>query len=157
MLGEVKTPGRFPVSTRLTVLDALALAGGVTDLGSSRVYILRPERGVATRYEVDVEALLDASSGQQYFNLKAGDSVIVPRAEVFYIYGEVKLPNAYRLRAGATVVQALSLGGGLTDKGSDRRIDIRRRGADGQLLTRRASLDEALLPDDIVYVHERLF
>lgn len=157
VLGEVKSPGRFPMRTRLSILDALALAGGINDGGAQLAYILRPEDSVVTRYEIDLDALLQAGAGQQYFELLAGDTVVVPKAELFYIYGEVKSPNAYKLKPGLTVIQALSLAGGLTDKGSDRRIDIRRRDQQGGLHTEAATLSDALLPDDVIYVRERLF
>lgn len=157
VLGEVTAPGRFPMRTRLSILDALALAGGIKVTGAQLAYILRPEDAVVTRYEVDLDALLQAGAGQQYFELLAGDTVVVPKAEVFYIYGEVKTPNAYPLKAGTTVIQALSLAGGLTDKGSDRRIDIKRRDASGRLQTVGASLNDSLKPDDVVYIRERLF
>ena len=157
VLGEVTAPGRFPMRTRLSILDALALAGGIKATGAQLAYILRPEDSVVTRYEVDLDALLQAGAGQQYFELLAGDTVVVPKAEVFYIYGEVKTPNAYPLKAGTTVIQALSLAGGLTDKGSDRRIDIKRRDANGRLQTVGASLNDSLKPDDVVYIRERLF
>lgn len=157
VLGEVTSPGRFPMRTRLSILDALALAGGIKATGAQLAYILRPEDAVVTRYEVDLDALLQAGAGQQYFELLAGDTVVVPKAEVFYIYGEVKAPNAYPLKSGTTVIQALSLAGGLTDKGSDRRIDIKRRDAGGRLQTVAASLNDSLKPDDVVYIRERLF
>ncbi|TAJ53472.1 MAG: hypothetical protein EPN60_06575 [Nevskiaceae bacterium] len=157
VLGEVKSPGRFPMRTRLSILDALALAGGINDSGAQLAYILRPEDSVVTRYEIDLDALLQAGAGQQYFELLAGDTVVVPKAELFYIYGEVKSPNAYKLKPGLTVIQALSLAGGLSDKGSDRRIDIRRRDDEGELRTQAATLSDALLPNDVIYVRERLF
>ena len=157
VLGEVTAPGRFPMRTRLSILDALALAGGIKETGAQIAYILRPEDAVVTRYEVDLDALLQAGAGQQYFELLAGDTVVVPKAELFYIYGEVKTPNAYRLKPGTTVIQALSLAGGLTDKGSDRRIDIKRRDGSGRLQTLSATLNDALRPDDVVYIRERLF
>lgn len=157
VLGEVKSPGRFAMRTRLSILDALALAGGINDSGAQLAYILRPEDSVVTRYEIDLDALLQAGAGQQYFELLAGDTVVVPKAELFYIYGEVKSPNAYKLKPGLTVIQALSLAGGLSDKGSDRRIDLRRQGEDGQLQTQAATLSDTLLPNDVIYVRERLF
>jgi len=157
VLGEVRSPGRFPMRTRLSVLDGLALAGGISDQGASMAYLLRPEGSVVTRYEIDLEALIQSGAGQQYFEMLAGDTLVVPKTQVFYIYGEAKNPNAYKLKPGMTVIQALSLAGGLTDKGSDKRIDIRRRDADGQLRTLTASLNEPLLPDDVVYIRERLF
>ncbi len=157
VLGEVRSPGRFPMRTRLSVLDGIALAGGTSEQGASTAYLLRPENSVVTRYEIDLEALIQVGAGQQYFEMLAGDTLVVPKTEVFYIYGEAKNPNAYKLKPGMTVIQALSLAGGLTDKGSDKRIDIRRRDDEGRLRTLAASLNEPLLPDDVVYVRERLF
>lgn len=161
VLGDVKNPGRFPVSVRLTVLDALALAGGVTDMGSQRIYVLRPDTsasgGIVTRYEIDIDALLAAGAGQEYFDVRAGDTLMVPRAEMFYIYGEVRAPNAYKLRPDMTVMQALSLGGGLTDKGSNSRLQIRRRGPDGRLVTESASLTDRVQANDVIFVRERIF
>lgn len=157
VLGEVRTPGRFPLRTRLSVLDGLALAGGINEQGSSTAYLLRPEDSVVTRYEIDLDALIQAGAGQQYFEMLAGDTLVVPRTEVFYIYGEARNPNSYKLKPGMTVIQALSLAGGLTDKGSDKRIDIRRRDESGRLRTLAASLNEPLQADDVVYVRERLF
>jgi len=157
VLGEVRTPGRFPLRTRLSVLDGLALAGGINEQGSSTAYLLRPEDSVVTRYEIDLDALIQAGAGQQHFEMLAGDTLVVPKTEVFYIYGEARNPNSYKLKPGMTVIQALSLAGGLTDKGSDKRIDIRRRDESGRLRTLAASLNEPLQADDVVYVRERLF
>ena len=58
---------------------------------------------------------------------------------------------------GMTVIPAQALAGGLTDKGSDRRIDIRRKGGDGKLDSTGATLNDTLMADDVVYVRERLF
>lgn len=157
VLGEVGRPGRFPIRTRLSVLDALAVSGGITEHGASMAYLLRPEDGLVTRYEIDLDALIQAGAGQQYFELFAGDILVVPKAEVFYIYGEVRSPNAYKIKPDITVIQALSLAGGLTDKGTDRRIDIRRRDGSGKLRTLPVSLNEPLLADDVIYIRERLF
>ena len=157
VMGEVRAPGRFPMRTRLSVLDGLALAGGITEQGSSLAYLLRPEDSVVTRYEVDLDALIQSGAGQQYFELLSGDILVVPKAEVFYIYGEVKSPNSYKIKPGMTVIQALSLAGGLTDKGSDRRIDIRRKSPEGRLDSMAASLNDRLMADDVIYVRERLF
>ena len=87
------------------------------------------------------------------FQLRAGDTVIAPKADMFYIYGEVRSPSAYPLQPGMTVVQALSVGGGLTD----RRIEIKRQLPDGRLATLPATLNTPLQANDVVYVRERIF
>ena len=157
VLGEVKNPGRFAVRTRLSVLDVLALAGGVVDQGAQLAYVLRPEDEKVTRYEINLDALLQAGAGQTYFELLPGDAVVVPKAEQFYIYGEVRSPNTYRIKSGMTVIQALAMAGGLTDKGSDKRVQLRRRAADGSLQKQTVELFDAVQPDDVIYVRERLF
>ena len=157
VLGEVKLPGRFPLKTRLSVVDALALAGGVAETGGSVAYVLRPEGEKVTRYEINLDSLVQQGEGQQFFELLPNDSVIVPRAEQVFIYGQVKQPAAFRLRPGMTVIQVLSLAGGLTDRGTERNIEIRHRDPDGHLETRTATLEDPLGPGDVVYVRERLF
>jgi polysaccharide export outer membrane protein len=86
-----------------------------------------------------------------------GDSIYVDRAPLFYIYGEVNRPGAFRLEEGMTVMQALSLGGGLTARGTEKNVQIRRHSANGQYETRKSSLADVLQPDDVVFVRESLF
>ena len=156
VLGEVRQPGRFQVGSRITALDALALAGGVSESGGSVAYVLRPEGGNTVRHELDLDAVTGGAAFRP-FEIRAGDTLVVPKAEQFYIYGEVKSPNAYRLKPRMSVIQALSVAGGLTDRGSDRRVEIRRRDASGQLRTLAVDLSDAILPGDIIYVKERFF
>lgn len=157
VLGEVARPGRFPMDTRTSVLDALAQAGGVTQLGAERAFILRRGSGGVDRFEVDLSDLLSQGSGQ-LIELRAGDTVVVPRAELFYIYGEVQRPNSYAVRAkGMTVIEAISVAGGLTARGSSRRVEIKRKQKDGRLVELDVDPDDPVQPDDVVNVRERIF
>jgi polysaccharide export outer membrane protein len=54
-------------------------------------------------------------------------------------------------------VQALSVGGGVTLRGTDRGLKIRRRMPDGSFKTIEAHLTDAVRPDDVIYVRESLF
>jgi polysaccharide export outer membrane protein len=62
-------------------------------------------------------------------DLQAGDVLYVERAPRFYIYGEVQRPGQFRLERAMTVLQALSAGGGLTPRGTERGIRIKRADA----------------------------
>ena len=157
VIGEVRSPGRFPIETRMSVLDALALAGGITELGDGSVNVLRHRGGQTMRYTVDLDGYLSDNRAQGLFELRAGDTVVAPKAKTFYIYGEVRQPNAYRLEADMTVVQALSLSGGLTERGTDQRIEIKRKLDNGQLATLPAELNSPVHPNDVIYVRERIF
>ncbi|MNO02885.1 hypothetical protein D3C81_2234230 [compost metagenome] len=56
-----------------------------------------------------------------------------------------------------TVLQALSVGGGLTARGTERAMRIKRRDADGKIQVITAKHDDLLQVDDVVYVQESLF
>lgn len=158
VLGAVKAPGRFPMDARTTVLDALAQAGGVTENGASVIVLLRPDRtGKVTRYGIDLRGLGQGRTSVPTLALRGGDSLYVPPADQYYIYGEVKAPNMYRLEPGMTVVQAIARSGGITPRGSERRIEIKRRKPDGNYVTTDADLGDPLRPDDVVRIKERIF
>ena len=156
VLGEVNVPGRYPLETRTTLLDALAQAEGVKQTGSRRVTIIRKTANGTERTQVDLDNLVSDNGDLDRFTLVAGDIVYVPEAQLFYIYGEVRRPDAYAIKPGMTLMQALSLGGGLTDKGSNSRIVIQRKDANGSR-TLNPELNEPVRPDDVIYVKERFF
>lgn len=158
VLGEVKAPGRYAIESRTTVFDLLAQAGGVLESGSDVVYLIRSDKkGNSQRHRVDLRTLTSDNPELPRFTLRGGDSLFVPRAERFYVYGEVRSPNYYRLEPGMTVVQAIARGGGLTPRGSEHRIEIKRRKADGKLKTFDADLNDAVQADDVIRVKERIF
>lgn len=151
VLGEVRTPGRYPISPNTSVFDLLAQAGGVTDNASGFVEIQRlGANGQRTRYRLDRVA-----AGSQ--SLEGGDSIFVPTADQFYIYGEVTNPNKYRIEPGMTVIQAVARAGGVTPRGSERRIDIKRIAKDGKYQITHAAPDELIEPDDVIHVKESIF
>jgi polysaccharide export outer membrane protein len=76
---------------------------------------------------------------------------------VFYIYGEVTRAGAYRLEPNLTVMQAISLGGGITPRGSDRRLKLRRAGKDGKIVESDVSLRDDVKANDVIYVRESIF
>ena len=156
VVGEVARPGRFPIDTRTSVLDALAQAGGIGPLGSEKAYILRRGKDGVDRFEVDLKDLLAAGSGQ-VVELRAGDTIVVPKAPLFYIYGEVQRPNSYPLRSSMSVIEAVSVAGGLTPRGSAGRIEIKRKLKDGKFKRFDADIDDSVEPEDVINVRERIF
>lgn len=158
VLGQVQAPGRFPIDSRVSVFDLIAQAGGTTEDGADTIYLLRPnEDGTVQRHAVNLRALTQGDALQAPPAVQGGDSIFVPRAGQFYIHGEVQAPNMYRLEPGMTVVQALSRGGGVTQRGSSNRVEIRRRNADGQFVTLRPELTDLVQADDVILIKERIF
>jgi polysaccharide export outer membrane protein len=158
VLGHVARPGQYPLDgVPLSLTDALALAGGVTDSGDSKVVVLTDRNGETERIEVDVPAIYRDGDVSRDIELASGDTVFVPTAPVFYVYGAVQRAGAYRVERDTLVQNALSLGGGLTPRGSERRITIRRQMPDGSIRVLDAELTDPVLPDDVVHIKESLF
>ncbi|MBJ7308722.1 polysaccharide export protein EpsE [Rugamonas sp. CCM 8940] len=157
VLGQVNRPGRFPIDGKRSILDLLALAGGIAADGSDTVSLIRKRDGKATREQVDIVDMVRSGDMSRDFELAGNDVLFVERAQRFYIYGEVQRPGVFRLERSMTVLQALSTGGGLTPRGTERGVRIKRRDAAGHLQVVAAKHDDLLLPDDVVYVQESLF
>ncbi|HEX6154855.1 MAG TPA: polysaccharide export protein EpsE [Burkholderiales bacterium] len=147
VLGAVARPGRYPLDdTSSQLSDVIAAAGGISAAGGDTVVVMRGGK------EERVPLL-----GGKGYALKGGETINVERAPVFYIHGEVARSGAYRVEPNMTVMQAIAAGGGITPRGSDRRLKLRRVGADGKLVERDASLRDPVKADDVIFVKEALF
>ena len=87
---------------------------------------------------------------------KPDDVVVVPEADVFYIYGQVARPGRYPLLKDMMVMQAISVGGGVTERGNENGLVLTRRENDRQQKID-ASLDDPIRAGDVIYVKERFF
>lgn len=158
VLGQVNRPGRFPLETANNrVSDVLALAGGVTPLGSDIAVLTGMRDGKPIRLEIDVPAMFLAEKGGQDVTVRGGDILYVHRAPQFYIHGEVQRPGAYRIERGMTVMQALAQGGGVTMRGTQRGLYIHRRNPEGKLERMSPELEDGVRADDVIYIRESLF
>lgn len=158
VLGQVARPGRYALDdTSSSLTDILALAGGVAPGGDDNVTVTMKRDGKTVKVDIDVPMMYRTGDMSRNIRLENGDVIYVQRAPVFYIYGEVQRAGSYRLEQGMTVMQALSVGGGVTPRGTDRGLKIRRRGADGTLHTIDARLTDLVQADDVLYVRESWF
>ena len=143
VLGQVARPGRYPLDdTSSNLTDILALAGGVSPTGDENVTVMVRRNGKTAKLEINVPTMYRTGDLTQNIQLENGDTIFVQRAPVFYIYGEVQRAGVYRLEPAMTVMQALSVGGGVTPRGTDRGLKIRRRVADGTIQTIDARLTD---------------
>jgi polysaccharide export outer membrane protein len=173
VVGEVRIPGTYPLTGDMSLIEALSRAGSTTEAAGGEVLIVRP-RGVgrpsgpavvdaqnATADEntevirVDITELQSGRLSQNAL-LQDSDTIFVPRADLVYIVGQVRNPGSYPLRRGMTVLQALSLAGGVTDRGADGRIRVTRT-VNGEQSELRVALDDAVQPGDTIVVPERFF
>jgi polysaccharide export outer membrane protein len=172
VVGEVRTPGAYPLSGDMRLVEALALAGSTTPTASGEAVIVRANNEsvvvdpsqIAAAAAKDTDGVvrvdlreLENGDLSQNVPLRSGDTIFVLRAESVYVFGQVKSPGAYPLRQrNTTVLQALSLAGGVTDRGAVGRVQIIRI-VDGKKQELRAELTDFILPRDTIIVPERFF
>ncbi|MCU7891745.1 MAG: SLBB domain-containing protein [Candidatus Thiodiazotropha sp. (ex Ustalcina ferruginea)] len=162
ILGKVVQPGKYSLQSTTvegveTLIDLIAAAGGTNEFAAEHVVLIKKQGDGQKKIRVDLFKILDEGSlDQSDFRLSGGDIVFVPEMDVFFIYGQVQRPGRYRLERGMTVMQALSVGGGITERGSERGIQIKRRLKEKTAIIG-AKPDDELVKDDVVYVKESLF
>ena len=173
VMGEVRAPGPYPLVGDMTLIEALARAGSTTEHAAGEALIVRSSAAAPTSGPVlPVQDDLDPANGADVIRvdlkalqsgrlssnatLRDGDTIFVPRAELVYVFGQVNRPGSYALQRGTTVLQALSLAGGLTDRGATGRIRIARV-VDGKKVEVRVKIEDVVLPGDTIIVPERYF
>jgi polysaccharide biosynthesis/export protein len=169
VMGEVRQPGPVALTGGMTLIEALARAGSTLPTSSGEVSVVRAAQanggeagplvpGQEATTEIFRTSIQDLQSGTLSHNveLRDGDTVFVPRAELIYVFGEVKNPGAYGVQKNTTVLQALSLAGGVTEHGAMNRIQVMRivKGAKVEV---RVKLTDVVLPEDTIIVPQRYF
>jgi polysaccharide biosynthesis/export protein len=157
--GEVRTPGKVTLAgTTMSLLEALALAGSPTQNASNDVLVMHPPKvGEKAPEPITVNRKdLELGKAGRDVVLQDGDIVNIPVAKRFYISGFIKNPGSFVLDSGTTVGQAIILAGGLSDRGSERRISII-RSTNGKSEEVSAKLEDKVQPNDEIKVKSRFF
>ena len=158
VMGQVNRPGKYAVTGGVrTLSDFLSVAGGINVGGSDLITVTTMRAGKQSRFEVDIDSLFRTGNSASNIELASGDTVYVPRAPMVYIYGEVQRPGSFRIERNMTVIQALAQGGGLTQRGTQRNIELHRRNAKGAIEKLTPALTDLVQQDDVLYVQESLF
>ena len=166
VMGEVRQAGPVPLTGGMTLIEALSRAGSTLPSASGDVTIVRGMRGAqgptlpgqqpgAETFRASIREL-EAGSLKQNVELRDGDTIFVPRSEEVYVFGEVKNPGSYPIKTGTSVLQALSLAGGVTPNGAMGRIRIARI-VDSVKLEVKVKLTDVVRPGDTIIVPERYF
>lgn len=158
VLGQVNRPGSYPLEiTNTRISQMLAEAGGLGSGGADQIIVTGTRDGKPFKRQIDIDSIYRADQTDQDIVVVGGDTVYVPRAPTFYIYGEVSRPGTYRIERNMTMRQALAAGGGLTARGTERRLRVVRRNAEGTPEKVSAELNDLVAPDDVIYVNESIF
>lgn len=168
VMGEVRQPGPVVLTGGMTLIEALARAGSTLPTSSGEVSIVRASQGTPSggpalpgrdaTTEVFRASVQDLQSGSlaQNIDLRDGDTVFVPKAELVYVFGEVRNPGGYAVQKTTTVLQALSLAGGVTEHGAMNRIQVMRI-VKGTKVEVRVKLSDVVRPEDTIMVPQRYF
>ena len=157
--GEVRTPGKLTLpGTTISLLEALAMAGSPTINASNEVIVIHPPKpGELSPEPITINRReLELGRAGRDITLQDGDIVNVPVAKRFYISGFVKNPGSYVLDTGTTVSQAIILAGGLSERGTNRRIKVSRE-VSGRTVDVSVDLDDKLKPNDEIKIRSRFF
>ena len=157
VFGEVGKPGSYPLEHETTILEAISIAGGPTqNADTQKLELLRKEDGVQRKLILNIQQILKASEGSEEFMIRDGDVIYQPRAEFFFVMGEVNKPGTYKLEEGMTVTKAISVAGGFTAKASKKKVKIVRE-ENGKQVEHRADPNELIQSQDIVQVPQSFF
>jgi polysaccharide biosynthesis/export protein len=161
ILGQVRSPGSYPIATPRPILDVLALAGGLNDLAQRKVTIQRHASKERVDYVLSnsANAALDAN-----VPVYPGDTVLVPKADVVYVLGDVNRPGGIAIVTNdskLSALQALTLAGGTPPNAVPSQSRLIRKQADGthvelplqlSAMQKGKEPDIPLQGDDIIYV-----
>lgn len=165
VMGEVRQPGAYTLSGDMTLIEALARAGSILpSAGSEAIIVHAADRMAVATLPAQADAknivkldLSDLAAGTLAGNmvLRDGDTIVIPRAPSVYVFGHVKNPGAYSMQQrNTTVLQALALAGGVTDRGSMSRMKIVRI-VKGERKEVKVDLRDIVQPGDTIIVPER--
>jgi polysaccharide biosynthesis/export protein len=159
--GEVRSPNKYMLPGNSTLMDVLTYAGSVTPNAGNWVQITHVRQGaevlgptVSAEYDLRVN-LRDIQNGKaQNVKMRDGDTIFVPKAERVWVVGQVRNPQGVVHEEGMTVFEAIAAAGGITEKGSNSRIEIVRI-ENGQRKSIDAKQTDVLKPGDQVNVRTR--
>ena len=167
VLGQVRSPGSYSLHKETSLIEIISGAGGVTDNAGWIIEVVRPSERSHDKpvipneakkediIRVDLEGLLGGRP-EDNIRIEGGDTIFIPKASYYYIFGEVKRPGSYKLMRDTTVLKAVILAGGFTEKASKRRIKIRRKEG-AETIKVSVKLDDPVLPQDTIIVPESFF
>ncbi len=125
VLGDVRRPGAYTIGSFATILDALLMAGGSTEIGSMRKVELRRNNQLLTTFDL-YDLLLRGDKSQDKI-LQAGDIIFVPViGSIVGIAGNVKRPAIYELKGENDLYTLFDLAGGIIPTAYTQQIQVER-------------------------------
>ena len=152
VVGQVKEPGSYDYPSRLRLLDAIALAGGLTDKAGHTVQIKRFSTAGQEAHQTfvaNLDHLINEGRTELNVSINGGDIIFVPEAGSFYVDGAVRRPGQYHIRRIITPKEALLVAGGLSPYANDKRIFLLREDGEGTRQEIRVDIEASNIKDEM--------
>lgn len=159
VIGEVRQPGAYPLSTPRMILDVIALGGGLNDVADRNILVERHgDQSNPIPYLVSNDA---GQAIKEQVVVNPGDTVVVPKAGIVYVLGDVNRPGGFTMtdnQSKMSLLEALSLAGGTakTAKLGHARLIRKVDHTEAQIslgdIQKGKQPDFAMAPGDVLYV-----
>lgn len=172
IIGAVTKPGIYELIGRMTVLQLISKAGGLTERASNEMFVLREAtNGVRARIAIDLDDLINNGNQKLDIPLQANDTVNIPIDQMIsiFVFGEVRNPGALQVKMSkkTTLLQAIAQAGGPTEGAAKSRITIKHKdkktGKEIRINVNMKDIIKGKRPDielregDVVFVPESIF
>jgi polysaccharide export outer membrane protein len=160
ILGEVGKPGLYELTGDATLLEIISKAGGLTEKAGDEALIKRvggPEGKERCSYiRVSLRDLTEKGKLSANIMMQDKDSIFITKGGFIYVTGQVAKPGAFKYEGGMTVMKAIALAEGLTDKAAPGRTEIIRKKGDTEESIK-GKMSTQVQPEDLISVPESFF
>lgn len=158
IIGEIIRPGLYELQGEMSLLELISRAGGLTPNAGASVRI-RHEKPLNGQQEVlvDLNELLGQPSANVDVILANNDNVFVSKAGLVYVTGEVSKPDAYKIKEGTSIIQAITMAGGFSKLASKNKVKLVRTVEGQETVIERVPMNELVQPNDVIVVPESFF
>jgi polysaccharide biosynthesis/export protein len=163
--GAVRTPVTFQAIGRVTLLEAIARAGGLDKDAGAEILVTAcapNDSSACGTQHIPVKKLIDAPDAETNLALHGGEEIRIPQAGKIFVVGNVKKPGAFLAQEDAewSVLKAIAMGEGLLPFTAHQAFVYRPNASGGkreiavdlQNIMNRKSPDVSLAPNDVLYV-----
>jgi polysaccharide export outer membrane protein len=126
LVGAVKNPGTYDYISKKSVLDVLAIAGGLTEQSGTVAMVTRKKDKTEERmnFVIDLDQLIKKGKLELNITILGGDVIFIPEAGVVFMDGAVNKPGSYPIKGNMNINEAIVLAGGLSKLASNDEIKL---------------------------------
>jgi polysaccharide export outer membrane protein len=158
VVGEVKNPGTYDYPSKQKLLDAIALAGGLTEKAGLIVQVRRLgdlSYGTNQTLLVNLDRLVNEGQTESNIEINGGDVIFVPEAGTFYVDGAVRKPGEYHLKKALSIDEAILVAGGCKSHADTDDVVIMRETEDGKREEIKVDLEEVMKTSKKIRIQDK--